>query len=184
MRDSYLPTGSCGGFDGVNSTASPPVHLSYPSSATVTCNTHGSWKDQHCRRQNAPMPGCLFQPCFKIHDSSFRSVMTVGASESVHRRRSCLTTQTGTMAFFSPWRVPQIQFSTAGWTFLFDNRERVSERVVEQIVDLRVPQTCECRPCPPSCTALPRVWLVLVLRNWKETEACKNDVYLLPTELV
>ena len=31
------------------------------------------------------------------------------------------------------------------------------------------------------------MWLVLaqldVLRNWKETEAYKNDVYLLPTEL-
>ena len=49
-------------------------------------------------------------------------------------------------------------------------QERVSERVVEQIVDLAVPQTC----------ALPRVWLVLaqldVLRNWKETEAYKNEL--------
>ena len=33
------------------------------------------WKDQHCRRQTPPLPGCLFQPCFKIHDSSFQSVM-------------------------------------------------------------------------------------------------------------
>ena len=37
-------------------------------------------------------------------------------------------------------------------------QERVSELVVEQIVDLAVPQTCECRPWPPSCTALPRVF--------------------------
>ena len=60
-------------------------------------------------------------------------------------------------------------------------QERVSERVVEQIVDLAVPQTSTVG------TALPRVWMVLaqldVLRNWKETEAYKNGVYLLPTEL-
>ena len=29
-------------FDDVYGTASPPDHLSYPSSAIVTCNTHGS----------------------------------------------------------------------------------------------------------------------------------------------
>ena len=68
----------------------------------------------------------------------------------------------GTVALFSPMEVPQIQLSTARWTFLFGNRdtmafsrqwrclrffvdsihqfqERVSERVVEQIVDLAVP---------------------------------------------
>ena len=27
------------------------------------------------------------------------------------------------------------------------------ERVSERVVDLAVLQTCECRPCPPSCTA-------------------------------
>ena len=79
MRDSsmatHLRTSSCGGFDGVNGTASPPVHLSYPSSSIVSCNTHGSWKDEHCRRYTPPLPGCLFQPRFKIHDSSFKSVM-------------------------------------------------------------------------------------------------------------
>ena len=48
--------------------------------------------------------------------------------------------------------------SDAGTCPLVQNQERVSERVVEQIVDLAVPQTCECRPCPPSCTALPTVF--------------------------
>ena len=33
------------------------------------------WNDQHCRRQTPPLPRCLSQPCFKIHDSSFQSVM-------------------------------------------------------------------------------------------------------------
>ena len=33
---------SCGGYDDVKGTASPPDHLSYPSSSIVTCNTHGS----------------------------------------------------------------------------------------------------------------------------------------------
>ena len=42
----------------MNGTASPPDHLSYPSSSFVP-----------------PLPGCLFQPCLKIHDSSFQSVM-------------------------------------------------------------------------------------------------------------
>ena len=37
-------------------------------------------------------------------------------------------------------------------------QERVSERFVEQIVDQAVPQICECRPCPPSSTAMPRVF--------------------------
>ena len=130
----HLPTGSCGNFDSVNGTASPPVHLSYPSSAIVSCNTHGSWKDQHCRRQTPPLPGCLFRPCFKIHDSSFQSVMfgrwchsRMHGTRTLHVQESCtrpylgesgrsrarardrawrLTSlsETGTMALFSPWR--------------------------------------------------------------------------------
>ena len=34
----------------------------------------------------------------------------VGASESVHRRHSCLATETGTVAFFLTIEVPQFQF--------------------------------------------------------------------------
>ena len=37
-------------------------------------------------------------------------------------------------------------------------QERVLERFVEQIVVQAVPQIFECRPCPPSSTALPRVF--------------------------
>ena len=37
-------------------------------------------------------------------------------------------------------------------------QERVSEPFVDQIVDQAVSQICECRPCPPSNTALPRVF--------------------------
>ena len=36
--------------------------------------------------------------------------------------------------------------------------ERVLEWFVEQIVVQAVPQICDCRPCPPSSTALLRVF--------------------------
>ena len=112
------------------------------------------WKDQHCRRQTPPLPRCLFPPCFKIHDSSFQSVMNgrwchsrMHGTRTLHVQESCTRpclgesgrsrarardrawrlsslSETGTMALFSPWRVLQIQLSTPRWTFLFGNRDR------------------------------------------------------------
>ena len=92
------------------------------------------WKVQHCWRQTPPLPRCLFQPCFKIHDSSFQSVMIgrlchsrMHGTRTLHVQESCtrphlgesvrsrarardrawrLTSlpETRTMALFSPWR--------------------------------------------------------------------------------
>ena len=53
--------------------------------------------------------------------------------------------------------LPQIQRQMVKFVKIIP-QERVSERFVEQIVDQAVLQICECRPCPPSSTALPRVF--------------------------
>ena len=161
----------------------------------------------------AVLPGSLsagWHSCFATETGTMAFLASGGASDSCHQQcggHSCLATETGTMAFLdrefasdSSWTSPFPCFRRSAFSSGQSSRlltgaraesydqivdlptlqiqERVSERVVEQIVDLAVPQTC----------ALPRVWLVLaqldVLRNWKETEAYKNEVYLLPTELV
>ena len=92
------------------------------------------WKDQHCQRQTPPLPRCLFQPCFRMHDNSFQSVMNgrwcrsrMHGTRTLHVQESCtrpclgesgrsrarardrawrLTSlsETGIMALFSPWR--------------------------------------------------------------------------------
>ena len=100
------------------------------------------WKDQHCRRQTSPLPGCLFQPCFKIHDSSFQSVMDGRWCQScdvfsdcspcyrgppqgrIHGTRTLFDIRDRYHGVVLTMEVPQIQLSTVRWTFLFGNSDR------------------------------------------------------------
>ena len=71
---------------------------------------------------------------------------------------------------FSPVEVPQIQFSTSGWTFLFGNRDRY-----RGFSRLCVPLANR-----PSSSFTKQVTQHVLLRSWKESTAYKNDVYFSP----
>ena len=95
------------------------------------------WKDQHCRRQTLPLPRCLFQPCFKIHDSSFQSVMNGRWCQScdVFSDRSLVSEDLHKDGFMA------LGLSTS--TFLFDIRDRyhgvVLTMEVPQIQEMDIP---------------------------------------------
>ena len=125
-----------------------------------------------------------------LHKDGF---MALGISTSTF-----LFDNRGTVALFSPWRCLRFSYRQRdGHSCLATETPwRFSPVEVPQILrglhspvsgacfgagrrtDRRsgsAPQTCECIPCPPSCTTLPRMWMVLAQLDVGRKPICAQE---------